>query len=62
MNKPISQTNFHDDLQNPINVTLVSMQINALTESLKRLVNTEDNSEIELLPSEKAETQAKPDC
>lgn len=64
MNEQSTQYNFSENavIMNPISSTLITMQIQALSESLRRLVEQDDLAEVELLGRELAEVQSKPNC
>ncbi|NHZ72718.1 MAG: hypothetical protein GWP17_06515 [Aquificales bacterium] len=63
MNEQFSHYDFSGDQANmAINSTLVTMQIQALRESLRRLVDQDDGTEVELLDNELTEVQTRPNC
>ena len=45
-----------------INSTLITMQIQALQTSLRRLVDQDDGMKVDLLSSELNDVQARPEC
>jgi len=63
MNEQLPQQNFAGDSANiTINSTLVTMQIQALRKSLRRLVDYDDGIETELLDDEIIEVKTGPNC
>lgn len=63
MNEQSYSTNFSGNSQNnPLSATLISMQIQALRESLRRLVDVDDLTEVELLGNELKEIGSEPNC
>lgn len=63
MNEQLTQFNISGDAANSsINPALISMQMQALQESLRRLLNQDDSVLTELPDSEQDEAQVKPEC
>lgn len=63
MNEQFSQNEFSGEVgKNTINPTLISMQIQALKESLRRLVNQEDGVSGGLSGSDQNDLQTRLDC
>lgn len=63
MNEQLAQHNFSGDSTGvTINSTLVSMQIQALRESLRRLVDSEEDLKMELSENELNDPPSKPIC
>jgi len=63
MNEQLPQQNFAGDSANlTINSTLVTMQIQALRKSLRRLVDYDEEIETELLDDEAIEGKTGPNC
>ncbi len=62
MNEPLTHHDFSGDLANKtLNTTLISMQIQALRESLRRLTDPEE-VQIERLDNDLENQQTKPIC
>jgi protein-arginine kinase activator protein McsA len=63
MNEQLTQFEvFGEPPQSSINQTLISMQIQALQESLKRLVKQENEVLSELSGNQQIEVQLRPEC